>query len=252
MITLAWKPYGITSNDFANQQKTILQVDKLCYAGRLDPMAQGQMLLLCDEKVKDMDLYLSHDKSYTFDMIFGLSTDSLDPYGHIVDYCNVTEVDEGRIKMLLPEFIEKYTEQTYPMKSSYVIRYDNVRKPLWWFCDQNIDIPLEQVPKKHVNIYSHKIFSTHKVYSSEVVETIKKRVKKVTNHKTRNDLHLEDVVLQYDSITDLMWVKATLALSVSSGFYIRQFCHDFGKYISVPCVAMDITRTNIFKAPNKI
>lgn len=252
MITLAWKPYGITSNDFAYQQKTYLQVDKLCYAGRLDPMAQGQMLLLCDEKVKDMDLYLSHDKSYTFDMIFGLSTDSLDPYGKISSYCQVNPTDKGRIMNRLPKFIESYTEQIYPMKSSYVIRHHGVRKPLWWYYDQNIVVPHEQVPKKKVSIYSYNIYTIDAVPSSEVVDTMKKRMKKVTNPKTMKDLHLEDVESQYNSISDVMWIKATMALSVSSGFYIRQFCHDFGKYISIPCVAMDITRTNIFKVSNKI
>jgi tRNA U55 pseudouridine synthase TruB len=38
-----------------------------------------------------------------------------------------------------------------------------------------------------------------------------------------------------------------MELTVSSGFYIRQFCNDFGKYIGGDCgaIAFDITRLKI-------
>ena len=31
-------------------------------------------------------------------------------------------------------------------------------------------------------------------------------------------------------------------MGVSSGFYIRQFCNDFGKYMDNEAIAFDITR----------
>ena len=37
-----------------------------------------------------------------------------------------------------------------------------------------------------------------------------------------------------------------MELTVSSGFYIRQFCNDFGKYVNTGAIAFDITRLNIF------
>ena len=34
-------------------------------------------------------------------------------------------------------------------------------------------------------------------------------------------------------------------MKVSSGFYIRKFCEDFGEYIGVPALAFDITRDEV-------
>lgn len=247
MISLAWKPYGMTSNDFAIKQKHILQSNKICYAGRLDPMAQGQMLLLCDDKVREMDKYLYHDKTYHFDLIMGLSTDSHDPYGKITSFANMERVPLEGWRERISDFIDTYDHQEYPMKSSYVIRHDGVRKPLWWFAEQGYHIP---PPSKKVQVYSFEVKDVQSIPCEELLAVVAARIGLIHNQKTMRELQTHALLEQYKNVQNLVWIRVPMCMSVSSGFYIRRFCHDFGTYVQIPCVAMDITRTTIFQHKN--
>ncbi|MDA1338380.1 MAG: tRNA pseudouridine(55) synthase, partial [bacterium] len=51
---------------------------KLGYAGTLDPMATGLLIALEDEENKDRDKYIGLTKTYEFEILFGISTDSYD------------------------------------------------------------------------------------------------------------------------------------------------------------------------------
>jgi tRNA U55 pseudouridine synthase TruB len=53
----------------------------LTYAGRLDPMAEGLLLVLGGEKVHEKDTYLGLDKTYTVTALLGIETDSFDLLG---------------------------------------------------------------------------------------------------------------------------------------------------------------------------
>ncbi|MEX2029185.1 MAG: hypothetical protein WD963_01745, partial [Candidatus Paceibacterota bacterium] len=56
---------------------------KMTYAGRLDPMARGLLLVLSGEEVKKKEKYLALPKEYEFDILFGFSTDTYDILGKI-------------------------------------------------------------------------------------------------------------------------------------------------------------------------
>jgi tRNA pseudouridine55 synthase len=53
----------------------------LAYAGRLDPMAEGKMLILAGEACKEREKYLGLDKNYIFEVLLGFSSDSGDILG---------------------------------------------------------------------------------------------------------------------------------------------------------------------------
>ena len=55
------------------------------YAGRLDPMAEGVLLVLEGEECKDRERYLSKDKTYEYECIVGIKTDTSDALGCITD-----------------------------------------------------------------------------------------------------------------------------------------------------------------------
>ena len=69
--------------------------DKVCYCGRLDPLARGLVLLLVGNECKNMDKHLGHNKEYEFEIIFGLSSDTDDPMGKIIStkYFDEKEVE---------------------------------------------------------------------------------------------------------------------------------------------------------------
>ena len=56
---------------------------KMTYAGRLDPMASGLLVILAGEETKNKEKYLGLDKEYEFEVLFGFSTDTYDILGKI-------------------------------------------------------------------------------------------------------------------------------------------------------------------------
>ena len=243
-----WKPFGITSNYFTEQLIHKYNCKKICYAGRLDPLACGVMLILTEDDVKTMNAYLNHNKTYEFDIIIGLSTSSSDIAGTIIENKNMADYHYDELQQSLETFIGIYTTQTYPLISSFVVKHPvHGRKPLWWYAKNNIDI---DAPTKNISIYDYKIHNIQTIQSNEFYKNALDRLHMITNTKTIDELDINSYINYYknadiDSSQCDYKIKIHMTMSVSSGFYIRQFCNDFGKYINSPCIAFDITRTNI-------
>lgn len=70
--------------------------DKFTYAGRLDPMASGLMIFLRGEAILEKDKYLSLDKEYEVEVLFGISTDTGDVLGKIEKIQNNTNINDNR------------------------------------------------------------------------------------------------------------------------------------------------------------
>ena len=121
-----WKDYGITSNEFARRYKLNNNLDSVCYAGRLDPMARGKMIVLTNKDTKNVNKYLDHDKLYNFDMIIGIDTKSHDCLSEI-NKITETCLKKEELTLKLQEFIKSYTVQEYPIVSNYTIKHDNIK-----------------------------------------------------------------------------------------------------------------------------
>ena len=74
---------------------------KMSYAGRLDPMAEGVLLVLVDGENKNREKYLNFSKEYEADIIFGIGTDTHDVLGKIarINLENGTPLDWDLIKI---------------------------------------------------------------------------------------------------------------------------------------------------------
>ncbi len=80
-----YKPLGMTPLEVIRKLKqtnSYLTEAKISYAGRLDPLAHGVLLLLVGENTKEKDRYLALPKTYEFEIIFGLQTDTYDLLGY--------------------------------------------------------------------------------------------------------------------------------------------------------------------------
>lgn len=84
--------------------------EKMTYAGRLDPMAEGLLIVLVGEECKQKDAYLGLDKEYVFEVLFGVQTDSYDILG-IPNLSNFSDRRE------LKDFVGKKVQE-YPPYSS--------------------------------------------------------------------------------------------------------------------------------------
>lgn len=248
-----WKPFGMTSGDFVRSIRERHGMKRICYAGRLDPFAQGVMLILTDSDVSSMTDHLSHDKTYEFVMVLGIGTTSHDFAGRITSISPYTPTLRQPLVATLHEFIRNYTTQEYPMISSYTVKHDGLRRPLWWFLEHGLEIPSGVPPSKDVTIHQAHITRLATMSLHTFANTALDRMKMVTNPKTRRDLHMDSYIAQYEELKsqhetdpfDPCLHTIHMTMTVSSGFYIRQFCKDFGDKMGCPCVALDITRTKI-------
>ncbi|MDE1988462.1 MAG: hypothetical protein KGJ58_03695 [Patescibacteria group bacterium] len=57
------------------------QKEKITYAGRLDPLAEGVLILLVGDAVYEKEKYLKTDKEYEAEILFGFETDTYDILG---------------------------------------------------------------------------------------------------------------------------------------------------------------------------
>jgi tRNA U55 pseudouridine synthase TruB len=101
---------------------TLDDTTKLTYAGRLDPMAEGLVLVLAGESRFQKDTLLGLAKEYEIEVLFGIATDTLDPLGVITE-TNITPVAEADIQ----NAIEK-NETTYSATVSLVLISSGRRK----------------------------------------------------------------------------------------------------------------------------
>ena len=155
MILNLWKPYGISSSQFVLDIKKIGDYKSICFTGRLDPLAQGVMILLTDDDVKSVSNYLSSDKVYSFKLILGISTISHDPMSEIKDikdmsyFLSLYKVD---IEKYLEEFKKNYLKQEFPLVSSKTVFHNGIRKPLWWFYKNGVKREEIVLPIKDIKI----------------------------------------------------------------------------------------------------
>lgn len=145
------KEKNMTSHDACFKVKRILKIDKCGHTGTLDPNTTGVLVIGINNATKLMPLLNEHDKEYKTTIIFGLSTDTLDITGKVIEEVEIKELDINKIYIVLNE-LKKQTKQIPPMYSSIKIDgkklYEYARK------GQVID-----VPARDINVYDIKAIS---------------------------------------------------------------------------------------------
>ena len=135
---------------------------KLSYVGRLDPLAEGVMLVVVGEENKSRDKYLELDKEYEVEVLFGVETDTGDILGIINDHVSVSVQipNEKIINAELKYFIGKHL-QKYPKYSSKTVK----GKPLWQWAREG-KLEYITVPEREVEISN--------IEFSPLIETVMK------------------------------------------------------------------------------
>lgn len=81
----------------------------MTYAGRLDPMAEGDLLILVGDECKEKDKYTGLDKEYEVEFLLGIETDSYDLLGIFQKESQVSEIiiEKGKFIQPYPPFSSK-------------------------------------------------------------------------------------------------------------------------------------------------
>src|SRR5450759_2394805 len=91
------KPSGMTSHDVVERVRRILHERRIGHTGTLDPMATG-VLVLCVGKATRIAQYLeAGEKEYKAVMRLGVTTDTLDSEGRVLETRSYIPPDRQKI-----------------------------------------------------------------------------------------------------------------------------------------------------------
>lgn len=116
-ILLLDKPAGITSNAALGRAKRIMGIKKAGHTGTLDPMASGLLALCFGQATKVAGFLLDADKAYEAEVRLGVTTDSEDAEGSVLERRPVPDFEDARIEAVLESF-RGAIEQVPPMHSA--------------------------------------------------------------------------------------------------------------------------------------
>src|SRR5437660_8460688 len=83
-VILVDKAEGMTSHDVVALARRKLGIKKIGHCGTLDPIATGLLLLTVGRGTKVQDLLMSEDKEYAGTFVLGVTTDTQDRQGEVI------------------------------------------------------------------------------------------------------------------------------------------------------------------------
>ncbi|MDR0728480.1 MAG: tRNA pseudouridine(55) synthase TruB [Puniceicoccales bacterium] len=137
-ILLLHKPVGLTSHDVVARLRRCLGLRKIGHAGTLDPMASGLLILLVGRATKASAYFSSKDKVYEGMLHLGVTTDTQDSDGRVLETREVPEFSKEELREALAAFGgDQY--QLPPMYSAKKIH----GKPLYKMARKGLEIERE-------------------------------------------------------------------------------------------------------------
>lgn len=137
-VLLVDKPSGLTSHDVVYRLRRKLQMKKIGHAGTLDPMATGVLIMLIGKATRISQYLISVDKVYEGRIRLGVTTNSQDADGEVMETRPVPVLTEVEISAAMKGFLgDQY--QIPPMFSA--IKKDGV--PLYKLARKGEEIERE-------------------------------------------------------------------------------------------------------------
>jgi len=222
------------------------QDKKLTYAGRLDPMAEGELLVLVGEECKNKEKYLSLDKEYEFDILFGFQTDTYDILGSVnlgVAHLSLGDYDvaghKGKVGGFLEGLVGKQM-QKYPPFSSKTVG----GKAMFELAKAG-KLDGAKIPEREVEIYKVDFIKSYWIIGRDLKADIFKRILLV-----RGDFRQEEILKKWGELLsgreEEQFLVSRIKIKCSSGTYVRVITQNLGRFLGVLALALKIKRTKVF------
>lgn len=148
-VLLVDKAPGMTSHDVVALVRRTLRTKKVGHCGTLDPLATGLLLVVIGRATKIQDLLMSEDKEYVGTFTLGISTDSQDADGAVVETKPVGDYSQQEIEKAFAKFDGDFYQMP-PMVSA--IKKDGVA--LYKLARQGKVVEREP---RFVHVFAHEI-----------------------------------------------------------------------------------------------
>lgn len=111
------KPKGPTSSDVVQVVRRSLKVKKAGHTGTLDPMATGVLAICLGDATRIAQVLTDGDKAYDATLELGVTTDTLDAEGKVLETRAVPPLTDDALEAVLAKF-RGTLQQTPPMYSA--------------------------------------------------------------------------------------------------------------------------------------
>ncbi len=248
-ITLE-KKVGETPLDVVEQFKSDYPeyIDtKMAYAGRLDPMASGKLLILLGEECKNQTSYHGLDKEYEVTVLLGAHSDSGDVLGLITAGAAST-IHTPNPRTVLKNLIGPFTPP-YPIFSSKTVQ----GKPLhtWTMEGRLREI---EIPKQTGHIYKIQLTEIQTLTGTELHTTALQKIFSIPEvvdprKAAGKNFRRTDIAASWDTLlqqnTKTVFTTLHIRCICSSGTYMRSLAEEIGIQLGTTAFALRIHRTKI-------
>ena len=221
----------------------------MTYVGRLDPMAEGLLIVFHGDECGEPGLkesYLNLDKEYEVGILFGFSTDTYDLLGlPTVGQTLSQYAMSERIGVINYSQYVGILEQVYPPYSSRPVN----GVPLFAHARKGT-IHEITIPTKHVEIYSidadTTIYPPRQISGQSLLKYIEEKIACI-----RGDFRQESILTAWRQVLNkpdqavCYYPIYTIHVRCSSGTYMRSLVNRIGIDSGISALAFSIRRTRI-------
>jgi len=220
------------------------------YAGRLDPMASGKLLVLLGEECKRQKEYTSLDKEYEIEVLLDVASDTGDVLG--ISKCAgiETAVDERALSDALRHERGAHM-RAYPAFSSKTVG----GKPLFLHALEG-SLSYMKVPEHVEHIYSIRHQGSYTISDSELETKITALLDLVTHtdepsKRLGEDFRVDAIRARWQELFKTTQGRnfsvLRLQVTCASGTYMRSLAGRLGAALGTSALALSIRRTKIGK-----
>ncbi len=222
-----YKPKGLTPLQTLNllrEKFPQYQDEKLSYAGRLDPLASGVMLVLVGEGNFEREKYLSLPKVYQAEILLGVSTDTGDVMGLVQEVASSQiEITEEKLLTVLQSQIRSFTQEYPQFSSPKIAGASGLAREV-----EIINITLNPVGA---------------IALDQLVDQVIENVSRVVGN-----FRQADILKRWDQVREQLPTQLPLisiTVTTGSGVYVRSLAERVGKELDSPALAYTIKRLSV-------
>lgn len=208
---------------------------KMTYLGRLDPMAEGLLLVLTGD-TREKNKYLSLDKTYEFEVLWGLESDTYDVLGKVKFGDFGPQKLENKMASVLKNTSTKKT-QSYPPFSSKVFKGN-------FLLARENKIDEICIPERGIKIFSIDHIHTRMIRGQEILKEVLEKINLING-----DFRQKEIIKTWQKALSRMpldmFMISKFHADVSSGTYIRGLAHEMGHFLNSHALAYSIKRTRV-------
>jgi len=238
MPNAVYKPRGKTPFECVQAyQKRTSTTEVISYAGRLDPMAEGVLLLLVGEENDKRREYEHFSKAYLVDMVFGIGTDTGDLMGiPMVPSSDLPHYPPAEIEVAAQEYVGTDRQRYHPYSSTRV----NGKPLFYWAREGRLDEIV--IPTHPITIESIQIIESKSVPIQSLTQVCQSVVPQV-----HGEFRQQEIVEAWGEVSSPHHVQQVTfkVHCASGGAFMRVLAEDIAQSLDTQGFCSRIIRTAV-------